>query len=499
MASDGVGRPPAHLVLRFAAGVLAVSVLVGAGIVTFMVRAVTDRATDAARFHAVFTVRAVLEPALAGVDLRQPLDGTNLETLDRIVRERVLTDGRDVRVKIWAPDGTILYSDLRSLIGRSFPDEASELEEVVGGETLNGISELDDAENVGERGVADRLFQTYVPLRATPGGAPVAVAEVYQDYAVVQSDIDTLVRRLVPILVGGLLILFAVLLPIAYRASRTLRLQNDRLRDQADRMSALLEREQETVGRLRELDQRKSDFVSAASHELRTPLASMVGYLRSLRRPELAQDAPYRDEFLDAMEKQTRRLIRLIESLLTSARLESTEGATVRNASVDVARLVQDAANELRLLERCRIDVGADARVVVTDAERLRDVVIELLDNAAKYSPDGGPIDVVTSRRDGAFELAIRDHGLGIEPEQRERIFERFYQADQSTTRRFGGLGLGLHLVDGLVRELGGTIEVRSIPGAGSTFAVTLPLAPQAASAERIEGRSENAIASSSA
>jgi signal transduction histidine kinase len=463
-----------HLVLRFSVGAVVAFLLAGLGVGAFMVRSVTDRAVRVATFHAEFVTNAVLAPSI-GEDLDRPLSGPALEEMDAIVRGRILNDGRDVRVKIWSAEGTVLYSDFRPLVGATFPEERSELEEVFAGEVSSGVSALSADENVGERGIAGELFQTYVPLRLEPDGPIVAVAELYQDYSAIQGDIDTLVRTLSAILAIGLLILFAALLPIALRASRALRAQNRRLREQADQLSVLLAREQETVAELRDLNQRKSDFISAASHELRTPLTTIIGYVRALRRPELPQDPRALHEFLDAMDKQTTRLFRLIRGLLTSARLEERGEAALDLAPVELGDLVAGVAEQLHLNGRCRIDVATELSTVMTDRERVREILVELVDNGSKYSPDGGPVEV-TARTDGdRFALSVHDHGVGIDPATSDRIFERFFQADQSSTRRFGGLGLGLYIVNGLVQELEGEISVASEVGTGTTFTVVLP------------------------
>jgi two-component system, NarL family, sensor kinase len=226
-----------HLVLRFAVGAVIAFVLAGLGVAVFMIRTVTDRAEAVATFHARFITDAVLAPALHDDDLSRPLTGEALDVLDALIRQRVLTDHRDVRVKIWNARGTIIYSDYRPIIGRSFPSERPQIEEVFAGHVSSGVSDLSSSENVGERKTASKLFQTYVPLRLEPDGPVVAVAELYQDYSVIQGDVDALVRTLSVILGVGLLILFAALLPIALRASRSIRSQNRTLREQADQLS----------------------------------------------------------------------------------------------------------------------------------------------------------------------------------------------------------------------------------------------------------------------
>jgi signal transduction histidine kinase len=298
---------------------------------------------------------------------------------------------------------------------------------------------------------------------------------------VIQGDVDALVRTLSVILGVGLLILFAALLPIALRASRSIRSQNRTLREQADQLSVLLAREQQTVAELRDLNQRKSDFISAASHELRTPLTTIMGYVRTLRRPELTEDADALHEFLDVMDKQSTRLFRLIRGLLTSTRLEEAGEAAIELAPVELAGIVEDIAEQLHLNGRCRMDIRADAGSVLTDRERVREILLELVHNASKYSPEGGPIEVAAWKEDGRFGFSVRDHGVGIDPVVAGHVFERFYQADQSSMRRFGGLGLGLYLVSGLVRELGGEISVQSDAGSGTTFTVVLRTEPVAA------------------
>ena len=159
--------------------------------------------------------------------------------------------------------------------------------------------------------VADKLFETYVPFRFA-GEEPVsAVIEVYQDYSVIQSEIDRLTRTLSISLGIGLLVLYAVMLPLMIGITRTLRRQNHRLQEQADQLTDLLEREQDTVAELRELDRMKSDFVAATSHELRTPLTSIRGYVHILRESALAERSG-RGRGAGAIERQSSRLFRLI-------------------------------------------------------------------------------------------------------------------------------------------------------------------------------------------
>jgi signal transduction histidine kinase len=479
MTSDLDQRPP-QVVILFSVGAVAAFLLAGVGVTVFMVRTVTGRAEEVASFHAKFVTDAVLAPALRGIPLDRPLSGAALENLHAIVSHRILDDGRDVRVKLWNPDGTVLYSDYAPHIGRSFPEEQPELREAFSGEIVNGIADLTPGENVGERHVADKLFQSYVPVRLDPAGPVVAVAELYQDYSALQGDIDSLVRTLTLTFAAGLVVLFALLLPIALRASRALRAQNRRLREQADQLSDLLAREQRTVSELRDLNQRKNDFVATASHELRTPLTAIMGYLRTLRRPEFADDAAMREEFLEAMEHQSSRLHRSIKGLLMSARLEEPEQTALELSPIDVREVAADAVEQLQLNGRCRIDMPPGLPRMMTDQERLRDVLVELLDNAVKYSPDGGPIEISAAHEGNRCALSIHDQGVGMDPAVSKHVFERFYQADQSATRAVGGLGLGLHLVSGIVRELGGTVSVKSEIGVGSTFTVVLPQVRQA-------------------
>jgi len=110
-----------------------------------------------------------------------------------------------------------------------------------------------------------------------------------------------------------------------------------------------------------------------------------------------------------------------------------------------------------------------------TDPDRLHEIVLNLVENALKYSADGTPVEIRAGLDGDGFLLAVRDEGIGIDPGDQRAIFERFHQVDQSATRRFGGLGLGLYLADQLCRDLGGSLEVRSAPGQGSTFTVRIP------------------------
>jgi signal transduction histidine kinase len=470
------GRPP-RLAVRFAVGSLAAFVLVGAGVGALLVRYVRMQAEERGSFHARFIADAVLPLAFDGIDLSRPLSGSDLARVDEYVRTRILSDGRDVRVKVWRPDATVVYSDEHSLIGRRFDEELSDIRAAMRGEAESGVSDLSDPENVFERGVAKKLFFTYVPLRLEPHGGVVAVAEVYQNYAVLQGDIDGLLRTLGITLGAGLLLLYSALLPIAIRATRDIRDQNERLND-------LLQREQATVESLRAANRKRDDFVAAASHELRTPLTSIIGYLSTLRQPAFEDDAAARAEFLSAADAQAKRLLRLITNVLAAAELDDRVRPVVLER-IDLAQMTAELGASLPGGERrVQAQISPDAEVVVSDRSRLIEIMTNLLDNALKYSEDDRPVDVAAARVEGGVRISVRDRGIGIPAEDRGSIFDRFQQADQSATRRYGGLGLGLHLARAMVEELGGRIEVDDAVGGGTVFTVTLPSPPdEAASA----------------
>jgi len=207
------------------------------------------------------------------------------DKVDAVVR----ADPGILRIKVWGTDGTVLYSNEPAEIGTK-PEMEDDLKEAIDGELASDVSDLTAAENVGERALADRLFETYVPFRLTPDGPVAAVVEAYQDYSVIQTEITRLTRTLSISLAAGLIVLYAVVLPLMIGITRRLRRQNAQLQDQATQLSDLLEREQETVAELRALDRLKSDFVAATSHELRTPLTSIRGYVHMLRGSTASQD-----------------------------------------------------------------------------------------------------------------------------------------------------------------------------------------------------------------
>ena len=467
-----------HLVLRFAVASLIALVLVGAGGVVLMTGYARDRAESDGESHALFVVDSVLAPALEGVDLSEPLTGTTYDRVRELVVERVLSDGRAVRVKIWRPDGTIVFSDEPRLVGMRFSEEVHELAEVSAGEAESGVSDLEDEENTLERDLADKLFFTYAPLRLRSDGPVVGVAELYQDYAFIQSNVDAVLRRM------GSCWGRTRRAVRAAPADRLARIQG--APPPNERLNELLENEQRTVAELRDLNQKMDDFVAAASHELRTPLTSIIGYLATLRHPDLGGDPAVRAEFLEAADAQTKRLLRLITNLLSASNME--EGSRpVAIELVDLAAIARTVVAELPgAAERVRIDVAAD-RAVPTDRGRITEVLMNLIDNAMKYSASDTPVEIGASADAGGFRLWVSDRGVGIDEREQSAIFERFHQVDQSATRQFGGVGLGLYLSRGLVQELDGRIEVTSSPGRGSTFTVVLPAGamPQAA-AERV-------------
>jgi two-component system phosphate regulon sensor histidine kinase PhoR len=220
----------------------------------------------------------------------------------------------------------------------------------------------------------------------------------------------------------------------------------------------------------------KGEFVAVVSHELRTPVTALMGYAKTLRQPGFAEDVAMREEFLERMERQSERLLRLVENLLTASNLENHRlpVAIGRVLFEDLVReVVEGLANEA---SRVQVSIKEDLPVLLTDRQVLSRVLQNLVDNALKYSPDGSMCELAAHAEDDRLVFSVRDHGIGIPEDELPKIFDRFYQVDSSSTRTFRGAGLGLSLVQDLLHHIGGTIEVESAPGEGSRFTVSLPV-----------------------
>jgi two-component system OmpR family sensor kinase len=267
----------------------------------------------------------------------------------------------------------------------------------------------------------------------------------------------------------------------------------------------------------RRSEERMRQFVADASHELRTPLTAMRGYAEYYRQLGGLQDdasAPDTatppnggelgsngrlgradmDRIMQRVEQESARMGVLVEDMLLLARLDQQR--PIEHRPVDLLTLAADAVQDARIIAPDReisLDVGSGAAfLVLGDEVRLRQVIGNLMNNALTHTPEGTPVAVrlLAGPREPvpSVVLEVADQGEGLRPDQAEHVFERFYRADQARTRTAGGTGLGLAIVAALVAAHDGTVALRTAPGQGATFRITLPLAPEARDGQPDEG-----------
>ncbi len=226
--------------------------------------------------------------------------------------------------------------------------------------------------------------------------------------------------------------------------------------------------------KLEEVAQMKTDFVSVVSHELRTPLTSIIGSLDTVNRPELAPEANTARELIVTARRQAGRLQRLIEDLLMVSRLDR-DAIPINIERIPVGAVAEHVADALKVGDVLRVDVEPEDMSIVADRDHVERILINLIENAMKYAP-GSPVEIVGRIRGDMGELRVVDHGPGIPPDQRERVFERFTQIEASQTRSVGGTGLGLSIVRSLAEAMEGRADVDETPGGGATFIIDLPV-----------------------
>jgi signal transduction histidine kinase len=246
--------------------------------------------------------------------------------------------------------------------------------------------------------------------------------------------------------------------------------------DVTERKQAELEREA-LLRQLRHANEAKSNFISVMSHEFRTPLTSVIGYAELLESGATGDVSPRQARHLGRIKASAWHLTQVIDEVLTFSRMEAGR-EEVRRSRIDVSALAAEAvaivepAAKNRALDM-RVDVPAGL-VVETDEGKLRQALVNLLGNAVKFT-DRGHIRLRVREADDSLRFEVSDTGIGISAEHLERIFDRFWQVDQGSARTHGGTGLGLTVTRRIAELLGGTVSVRSQPGAGSTFVIELP------------------------
>jgi len=232
------------------------------------------------------------------------------------------------------------------------------------------------------------------------------------------------------------------------------------------------------ISRLKELEKVRQDFVANVSHELRTPLTTIKGYTETLLDGALREEvAP---QFLQVIQKHADRLTKIVEDLLALSKIESKEFYLKRERLPlselidDVSGFVKEAAQKKKIsISRSIVPSTLE---MMGDRSYLEQVFVNLLDNAIKYTPEGGRVTISAIEKDQReIQFSIEDNGIGIPREDIPRIFERFYRVDKGRSQELGGTGLGLSIVKHLVQAHGGRVWVESQPGKGSTFYFTLP------------------------
>ena len=421
-----------HPVAQFAVAGLAVLAVFGAAALLALRGLGNAEALRDARQFATLAGQGIVEPTVAPGLLRGEPEA--IAAVDRIVQERVLGE-RVVRVKLWARDGRIVYSDEPRLIGARFPLEAEKLDVLRSGATNASLTDLSGPENRYERGQGD-LYEVYLPIRA-PDGTPL-LFETYQRRSAVASTGRRIWMPFAALMLGSLVLLWLVQVPLAWRLDRRLR------RSQAER-EALLVRAVEASD-----DERRR--IAADLHD--GPVQHLAGISYSLSAAAQTEGSTAARETLRQAAAGTRDSMRRLRSLLVEIHPPNLRASGLEAALADLLAPLRarGAETSLTVDSALALDEGAERIVYRAAAEALRNVERHAAANR---------VAVDVEERDEGVRLVVVDDGVGFGPGDRERRREEGH--------------VGLSLLEELVARAGGRLAVRSAPGDGTTFELELP------------------------
>jgi heavy metal sensor kinase len=334
------------------------------------------------------------------------------------------------------------------------------------------------------------LRVTVVPLSSDQALGYAAVAE---PLSVIEDGLRELRRDLVwgVFLVlllasgGGYFLARKSLAPVASMNSQTQRISAENLsarldvtnsRDELGRLAATIN---DLLARLENSFKEQQRFIADASHELRTPLAVLRGETEvALGKTRTAEEY---QQSLTLIQDEAERLSRIVEDLFILARQPINTRAALNKERVSLNDAVRDCARAAQVLAmqkgvRLKLENDSPSIALNGDEELIRRMLLNLLDNAVKYTPEGGEISLALARQNGSAEIVVSDTGIGIPEAAQPRVFDRFYRVDKARARAMGGAGLGLSIAQWIVEVHGGAISLASTPGHGSTFTVVLPV-----------------------
>jgi len=380
-------------------------------------------------------------------------------------------------IRVFRPDGKIIYQS-------GHPADQSFDPEQIPPPQLLTDTRLET--------LPDGVELVLATVAAGTAGGPRYFVETGQSFRPAREELHRLVFLLavcavglaVVALAGGLVLVRRALRPVGevtrHAEGITSRNLTERLPvpptgDELEHLAQALNR---MISRLDEAFQHNRRFLADASHELRTPLTVLRGELEGLVRQNEMDD--HSREHLGGLLEEVERLAHLVENLFALSRLDA--GLAQNKPQVfDLARLAAGTAEQMCLLaeDKCLTVKCAPAAPVPVegDRSRLKQVIVNLLDNAIKYTPAGGVVTLSVFARNGEAVCEVADNGIGIPAESIPHIFDRFYRVDAARSRDLGGAGIGLSIVKAICLAHGGRVEADSVPGAGSTFRVHLPLA----------------------
>ncbi|HWW03099.1 MAG TPA: ATP-binding protein [Candidatus Acidoferrum sp.] len=413
--------------------------------------------------------------------LREESQGGNEARVGKEIQARYAPDLNERFVRITRADGALLYL---SSAPKSQSFDPATLPPPI-------VSDQAETSRVAPL-VGGRKMLLAAHALKLPGGASYLI-ETGAPMDEVQADLRNWLRFLLAMLPvvaaialgGGYVLVKRALLPVDQIAASAQRISSHNLSerlpvaktgDEMERLSVALNH---MIERLDAAFQHSRRFVADASHELRTPLTVLQGELESLvQEPRLTPEC--RDRLGSALE-EVGRLANIVEGLFAISRLDAGEAAT-EWVPFDLAQLAAATADQMALLaEDKKIRVTCTASMgawVEGDRARLKQVVVNLLDNAIKYTPENGAVGLTVKTEDSKVVLEVEDNGIGIPPEALPRVFERFFRVDPARSREQGGAGLGLSIVKSICAAHRGRVEASSRPGQGTRFRVELPSVP---------------------